>query len=216
MSANKVRRYYPVPMPKPRQRRKTKKTFWLPHRGTPKAATSTPPKRSSTGPQPAATGGGKAPARYVHKQILVATGILLDASGHMLVTRRGSSANPDTYGKWEFPGGKVEWGETLEQAVVREIHEETGFESSVVAMLPVSHTHTVAFRDVRLQIVVFAFLLRPLRRGPARDADATLEERWVRPDEMDFAECLAGMEPFVKVLRKGMADGSLQMKGGKQ
>jgi 8-oxo-dGTP diphosphatase len=54
----------------------------------------------------------------------VAVGVLIDPNGRFLLTSR-----PDgkVYaGHWEFPGGKVEPGETIEQALRRELHEELG------------------------------------------------------------------------------------------
>jgi 8-oxo-dGTP diphosphatase len=54
----------------------------------------------------------------------VAVGVLIDADGNFLLTSR-----PDgkVYaGYWEFPGGKVEAGESVEQALRRELHEELG------------------------------------------------------------------------------------------
>jgi 8-oxo-dGTP diphosphatase len=43
----------------------------------------------------------------------------------LLLVRRGRGA---AAGKWSVPGGRVEWGETLAAAVVRELHEETGLD----------------------------------------------------------------------------------------
>jgi 8-oxo-dGTP diphosphatase len=54
----------------------------------------------------------------------VAVGVLIQASGEFLLTSR---PNGKVYaGYWEFPGGKLEAGETVEMALVRELHEELG------------------------------------------------------------------------------------------
>lgn len=58
------------------------------------------------------------------KRVEVAAGIIYDDRGRVLVCRRGTGKNPDTDGKWEFPGGKLEPGETPRDAVCRELREE--------------------------------------------------------------------------------------------
>jgi 8-oxo-dGTP diphosphatase len=54
----------------------------------------------------------------------VAVGILIDAEGRFLLTSRPEGKVFAGY--WEFPGGKLEVGETVEQALKRELHEELG------------------------------------------------------------------------------------------
>ena len=49
-------------------------------------------------------------------------------------------------GKWEFPGGSVEWEETLEQAINREINEEYGFIIEVVGLLTISDHDLVEYK----------------------------------------------------------------------
>ena len=54
----------------------------------------------------------------------VAVGVVLDQAGRVLITRRASNSHQG--GLWEFPGGKVEVGESLMVALARELHEELG------------------------------------------------------------------------------------------
>ncbi len=54
----------------------------------------------------------------------VAVGVLIDAAGRFLLTSR--PAGKVYAGYWEFPGGKLEAGETVEEALGRELHEELG------------------------------------------------------------------------------------------
>ena len=64
------------------------------------------------------TGGG------VRQPVEVAVGVLIDPEGRFLLTSR--PAGKVYAGYWEFPGGKLEAGETVEQALARELHEELG------------------------------------------------------------------------------------------
>jgi 8-oxo-dGTP diphosphatase len=56
----------------------------------------------------------------------VAVGVLIRPDGYFLLTTRPEGK--DYAGYWEFPGGKLEQGETVAQALTRELHEELGIE----------------------------------------------------------------------------------------
>jgi 8-oxo-dGTP diphosphatase len=62
--------------------------------------------------------------------------IILDRDNRVFLAKRGKEARNET-GKWEFPGGSVEFGETLEHALAREIMEEYGFEIEILSLLDV-------------------------------------------------------------------------------
>lgn len=64
--------------------------------------------------------------------IQVAVGVLLAEHGKFLLTTRPEGKAYS--GHWEFPGGKIEAGETIEQALVRELHEELGIHVSQVSL----------------------------------------------------------------------------------
>ncbi len=61
---------------------------------------------------------------YPRKPVLGVGAIILDGNQMLLEKRKNSPAN----GKWSVPGGLVELGETTEQAIIREVKEETGVE----------------------------------------------------------------------------------------
>ena len=67
------------------------------------------------------------------KQIPVVAGVLRDARGRILLARR--TAGRELAGLWEFPGGKVEPGETPEAALIRELREELSVEATVGAAI---------------------------------------------------------------------------------
>ncbi len=76
--------------------------------------------------------------------------IIVHADGRLFLAKRGQDARNERQ-KWEFPGGSVEFGERLSDALVREVREEFGFDISVERLLdvvdhliPHEHQHWVS------------------------------------------------------------------------
>lgn len=87
------------------------------------------------------------------KLILVSAVALIDVDGRVLLAERPSGKS--MAGLWEFPGGKVEPGETLEAALIRELHEELGIETWQSCLAPLTFaSHTYA--DFHLLMPLFA------------------------------------------------------------
>ena len=94
------------------------------------------------------------------KIVHVVAGVIRDARGRILLARR--TIGRDLAGLWEFPGGKVEPGESPEDALVRELREELGIEASVgEALLRVPQQYP----DKRLVLDVRRVTFRGVPRG---------------------------------------------------
>jgi 8-oxo-dGTP diphosphatase len=93
--------------------------------------------------------------------LTVACAVLVNADGHILVTDR--PPGKDMAGLWEFPGGKLEAGETPEAALVRELREELGIETAASCLAPCGFaSHPLA----TAQLVLLAFAIRKWRGTP--------------------------------------------------
>jgi 8-oxo-dGTP diphosphatase len=116
----------------------------------------------------------------------------------VLLIRRGQEP---LKGEWSLPGGAVELGETLEEAVCREVLEETGL---AVETVDVVQAFDRISRDaqgrVRYHYVLIDFLCRVKPGSKAAEivcATDALEARWAGPDDLD------GLTPLtVDVIRK--------------
>jgi len=70
--------------------------------------------------------------------------IISQSDGRVLLVRRSAAAVVDP-GSWELPGGKLSYGETLRDALVREVREETGLAVDPGAVVHVGHRHVQGF-----------------------------------------------------------------------
>ncbi|WP_425500645.1 (deoxy)nucleoside triphosphate pyrophosphohydrolase [Roseospira navarrensis] len=105
--------------------------------------------------------------------VLVVAAALIDVDGRVLLTRRPEGKA--MAGLWEFPGGKVNDGETPEHALVRELHEELGIDVRGSCLAPLTFA-SHAYADFHLLMPLF--VLRSWRgRIAPREGQQTA---WVR------------------------------------
>jgi 8-oxo-dGTP diphosphatase len=125
--------------------------------------------------------------------VLVVAGALFDAEGRVLIAQR--PAGKALAGRWEFPGGKVDMGESEHAALRRELREELGIE--VIAARPFMRlAHAYQDRDVELSLwIVERFAGKPR----SLDAQAL---KWVSPAALAAEDILEADQPFITGLRE--------------
>ena len=126
--------------------------------------------------------------------LLVAAAALVDADGRVLLCQR--PAGKSLAGLWEFPGGKVEAGETPEACLIRELHEELGIEVTKACLAPfvfASHEYETFH------------LLMPLYLVRRWEGVVTAHEHqataWVKPNRLDSYPMPPADGPLVAWLR---------------
>lgn len=124
----------------------------------------------------------------VRKRIEV-VGAVIVRDGMILAARRGPQSRLP--GLWEFPGGKVEPGETPREALEREIYEELECTVGIGAELTTT-THAYDFGEVSLTT-----FWCELRSGTPRLTEHS-EVRWMRPAELDSIEWAPADIPAVR------------------
>ncbi|MCL7715621.1 Nudix family hydrolase [Stenotrophomonas mori] len=127
------------------------------------------------------------------RSIHVVAAVITDARGRILLNRR--TGNSDMAGLWEFPGGKREAGETSEQALARELHEELGIQAEIGDwMMEVPQRYP----DKRLRLEV-----RKVERwsGTARGREGQAIT-WVAPDKLARYSMPPADLPVVAAMRQ--------------
>ena len=111
------------------------------------------------------------------KVIYVAAGVLMRPDEHLLVAQRPPGKS--MAGLWELPGGKIEAGETPEDALVRELREELAVEIHPSNLTPLSFA-SHAYESFHLVMPVF--LVREWAREPSPREGQTL--KFVHPEQL--------------------------------
>ena len=126
--------------------------------------------------------------------VLVSAVALVDPDGRVLIAQRPEGK--PMAGLWEFPGGKVEAGETPEAALMRELDEELGIETWESCLAPLSFA-SHAYDDFHLLMPLF--VCRKWRGAPSPRVHAAL--RWVRPRDLGGYPMPAADRPLLPALR---------------
>jgi 8-oxo-dGTP diphosphatase len=126
--------------------------------------------------------------------VLVSAVALLDADNRVLIAQR--PAGKSMAGLWEFPGGKIEAGETPEAALIRELHEELGITVLPACLAPFTFA-SHAYEKFHL--------LMPLYLCRKWQGDVTPREgqslKWVRPNALADYPMPPADEPLRVMLR---------------
>lgn len=118
-----------------------------------------------------------APSREGQSRIIVVAAALIDGDGRVLLQQRPEGKSLP--GLWEFPGGKVEPGETPEGALVRELEEELGIITQHSCLAPATFA-SEPLGDADL--ILLLYVCRKWTGIPELRHAAAM--RWVRPVEM--------------------------------
>jgi 8-oxo-dGTP diphosphatase len=126
--------------------------------------------------------------------LLVAACALVDSDGRVLLARRPEGKR--MAGLWEFPGGKLEGGETPEAALIRELREELGIEIASACLAPfafASHSYE------RFHLLMPLYLCRRwIGRPTAREGQSLV---WVKPEKLAEYPMPAADRPLIPLLR---------------
>ena len=127
------------------------------------------------------------------KFIHVVAAAITDAAGRILIAQRPPGKM--LAGSWEFPGGKVEHGESRVRALARELHEELGITLSGRPRPLMRFSHSYPFGDVLIDM----WVVTRYSGEPARLDGQAL--RWCSHEELATADLLPADRPIIRTLR---------------
>ena len=126
----------------------------------------------------------RAPINFAGTNMLLVSAVaLIDHDGRVLMAQRPEGK--PMAGLWEFPGGKIEPGETPETALIRELDEELGINTAASCLAPLSFaSHSYGPRDNRpaFHLLMMLYVCRRWQGRPQPIECGAL--KWVRPQQL--------------------------------
>src|SRR5260370_21439008 len=133
----------------------------------------------------------------IHKSITVVCACIMRQGGQqILLSMRRAPGVLGLDGKWELPGGKVEFGETPEQTIVREIREELGIRIAPRRLLPYLHTNLWEYERAIKHVVLACYECETEDEGSYSDRE---DAGWFHINQINFDLTLPGTKEFVSL-----------------
>jgi 8-oxo-dGTP diphosphatase len=125
-----------------------------------------------------------APTNLAHTNMLLVSAVaLIDRDGRVLLAQRPEGKPMARL--WEFPGGKIEPGETPETALIRELDEELGINTAASCLAPLSfasHSYGASDNRAAFHLLMMLYVCRRWQGSPKPIEGGAL--KWVRPQQL--------------------------------
>ena len=132
------------------------------------------------------------------KHVEVVCAVIEDKDGNIFCCQRGPGRALE--GKWEFPGGKIEDGETKEQSLIREIKEELSSEIEPIEYIGESYyeyLNMAPFKDFSIRMYAFKCKLISGNLELSEHTDA----KWVKKNQLKELDFAAADYPLLEMIK---------------
>lgn len=137
------------------------------------------------------------------RTIFVFKGVVFDKENRILIDNRKEEILEDANGKWEVPGGKLEFGETPEEAVKRELLEETGYNVEVKTIIPYSKTSMWEYSTHLQHTVLFFYICELKDKKHIEIEDNRINTyKWITEKDLSNYTFLPGNKEAIEVAIK--------------
>jgi XTP/dITP diphosphohydrolase len=136
---------------------------------------------------------------YGHKNIVVGFALVIQ-NGKLLMQQRNDPGNTGFHGKWEFPGGGIDFGETMHSNVIRETKEECGLDVEVVNLLQYIHIESMHGKKRPYQVILLPHLCRVVGGVPAPCDTEVMDLAWFDLDDVLSQDLVSGNKKMMERL----------------
>lgn len=104
-----------------------------------------------------------------------------------------------TDGFWELPGGNIEFGEAPEDALIREVKEETNFDIVIEKLLPQIFSNVWMVADGKIQVLLIAYVCRVGNGEHQHEEMKASDGQFMELHKIDYAKCLPLMKEMIEL-----------------
>jgi len=126
-----------------------------------------------------------------------ALGLAINKQGQFLITLRNEPRHPQTHRKWQVTGGGINFGESPEQALIREVQEELSVTPKILFPYPIAKTWVWQLSNGNFHVLLLCYLIDIGIQVPKVDGKENLAFRWIKPDELSNLEYLPLTDDFI-------------------
>tara|TARA_B100000700_G_scaffold316418_1_gene405938 strand:+ start:590 stop:1672 length:1083 start_codon:yes stop_codon:yes gene_type:complete len=156
-------------------------------------------------------------AGRINPEHIILANAVVFRNGQVLINKRNDPHNSDLHGKWEFPGGGMDFGETIEENLRREVFEEAGYNVSIVDQLGKIYVHPIERlrsdgSTVRYQLYVIPHICTVESGDGVVSDNEVLLSKWVELHEMgeyDFIDSKEVIQEIVTMLKEKIKEHNL-------
>jgi 8-oxo-dGTP diphosphatase len=133
-------------------------------------------------------------------------GLAINKEGNFLHTLRHSPEHPAVHKKWQIPGGGMEFGESAEVTVIRELQEELGVDAIIIHPHPIVRTNT--WEEHKSHVVLITYLVDIGDQKITLNEEAT-EWRWIAESEIDDVPAIVNNNRIIHTAHDIVAEHNL-------
>lgn len=134
------------------------------------------------------------------KQFIIVKSLVINDKGEVLFVRRKREFHKEAHNKWEFPGGKIDFGESPEETSKREAKEETGYDVEIDYLLPKLLSSKWVSPEREAQQILICYVCKLIGGEKTLGDPAVSDIKWFKPKDAPVnSECLPGTIDFLRL-----------------
>ncbi|MFW9875617.1 MAG: NUDIX hydrolase [Candidatus Thorarchaeota archaeon] len=136
------------------------------------------------------------------RQFFIVKSLIVNDEGKILLVKRHRPWHKEAHNKWEFPGGKIDFGEKPEETCIREAKEESGVDIEIDYMIPKIHIGKWIFPDRESQQIILCYKCNYKGGNFCLEDHGVSDVKWCDLKEIDTLDCLPGTLIFLEEYKK--------------